>query len=321
MKISPVVIPTLNRYEHLKKCIDSLRNNSLAKDTELYISVDYPPSEKYRIGYDAVLQYLSNPIEGFRKVNVFIQEENLGASENGHFLYAKAFEDYDSLIFTEDDNIFSSNFLEYMNKTMEKYENDKSVYAVTGYRWPFNLEKRAESFKCSFISAWGCGLWKDRVDEFERFRREELLHFLKNVSNRRQFSRWNYHVYKQSVYVACEKHHMQIYRHNKGENVYRDADFIVVMYMYIKGMKVIVPYVSKVRNLGHDGSGENCDDHNASLYVEQEIDMRDTFDENAEAIDLNMEENAALSCFHESNDHTGLKERIKLFLMLKFMMK
>ncbi len=315
MNISPVVIPTLNRYEHLKKCIESLRNNSLAKDTELYISVDYPPEEKYRVGYDEIVQYLSNPIEGFKNVTVFFQEENLGASENGHFLYTKAFEDHDSLIFTEDDNIFSSNFLEYMNKMMELYRNDRSVYAVTGYRWPFKLEKRAESFRSSYISAWGCGLWKDRVEEFECFRREELVHYLKKSSNRSKFKSWSYHVYKQAVYVACEKHHMQIYRKNTADKVYRDADFIVEMYMHIRRLQVIVPYVSKVRNMGHDGSGENCDDSNSLIFDEQEIDSRDHF-EICEAVDLNEDELSKLSSFHENNDKTGLKERIKLNLML-----
>ena len=48
---APVLIPTCNRIHHLKRCVESIARNKLAKETELYISVDYPPSEKYQDGY------------------------------------------------------------------------------------------------------------------------------------------------------------------------------------------------------------------------------------------------------------------------------
>ena len=43
MYFSPVIIPTMNRYGHLKNLIDSLAKNKFASDTELYIGFDYPP--------------------------------------------------------------------------------------------------------------------------------------------------------------------------------------------------------------------------------------------------------------------------------------
>ena len=318
--ISPVVITTLNRYEHLKNCIESLKGCNLANETDIYISVDYPPSEKYQAGYERIVEYLNSPIDGFHDVHIYFQQKNLGSCDNSQFLYKKAFEDYDRLIYTEDDNEFSPTFLEYMNTMLERFKDEKSVYAICGYRWPFALEKKEASFFSPFISFWGCGLWRDKVRDFERFRRRELVSYLKNSQSRKKFIAWSPHEYKQAVYVACEKHHMQIYRHDTEEKVYRDADFIVAMYMHIRGMKVIVPYVSKVRNMGHDGSGENCDDFSAILYDKQEIDMREILGEETEIIELNSEEQAALSFFHESKDHTGIKERIKLFLMLSFMM-
>ena len=46
---APVCIPTCNRYNKLKKCIESLIANKEAKKTELYISVDYPPEERFLV--------------------------------------------------------------------------------------------------------------------------------------------------------------------------------------------------------------------------------------------------------------------------------
>ena len=54
---APVIIPTLNRHEHLIRCINSLKRNPLAKETELYISLDYPPAEKYVDGYLKIKKY------------------------------------------------------------------------------------------------------------------------------------------------------------------------------------------------------------------------------------------------------------------------
>lgn len=52
---APVIIPTLNRIEHLKRCIESLEKNTGADKTEVFVSLDFPPSDKYLQGYECVL--------------------------------------------------------------------------------------------------------------------------------------------------------------------------------------------------------------------------------------------------------------------------
>ena len=59
MVYAPIIIVTLNRYEHLKRCIESLQKNGWAKYTELYISVDYPADESHWEGYGKVRERLS----------------------------------------------------------------------------------------------------------------------------------------------------------------------------------------------------------------------------------------------------------------------
>ena len=44
---APVIIVTLNRYEHFKRCLDSLEKCTGANKTDVYVGLDYPPSEKY----------------------------------------------------------------------------------------------------------------------------------------------------------------------------------------------------------------------------------------------------------------------------------
>ena len=314
MNTAPVVIPTLNRTDHLKRCLSSLAKNKYASDTDIYISVDCPPSAKYEEGYKETLKYLESGIDGFRNVYVFIQEKNLGSSENGRFLYDKVWETGDRLIYTEDDNEFAPNFLEYMNGMLEKYKDDDSVYSVNGYLWPVDIQNRGEAFEAGFISAWGCGLWKNKVNDFAAFRREDIAKYLKSFGNRRKLKNWSYHVYKQALYIACDKHYMQIYRQNSSDKELRDADFIVAIYLYIKGKKVVIPYISKVKNTGHDGSGENCDDKESQMFEKQEIDSRDSF----ECFDVNEANKAELSVlkkYMDKGDRKSLKEAIKMILM------
>ena len=47
---APILIPTLNRYEHFKRCVESLAKCTHAEKTELVIGLDYPPSERYQKG-------------------------------------------------------------------------------------------------------------------------------------------------------------------------------------------------------------------------------------------------------------------------------
>ncbi len=314
MKMAPVVIPTLNRYEHLRNCIESLAVNKYAKETDLYISVDYPPAKKYEEGYHKVLEYVKGDIKGFKSVKVFIQKDNLGPSENGRFLYGRVWEDTDRLIYTEDDNIFSPNYLEYMNSMLDKYEDDTEIFAINGYLWPVKLSKCDGLFKTSLFSAWGCGLWKNRMEEYAKFRKENIADFLKDRNNRKAMKEWSYHVYKNALYIANDKYYLPIYRQNSSDGELRDSDFIVELYLYIKGKKTIIPFLSKVRNMGHDGTGENCDSAERESFDLQPFDNND-FYKTTEPEVLDKNDSEVIRHFFDDKESTSLKEKIKLLLM------
>ena len=84
-RYAPIIIPTLCRYEHLKECIESLARCKQAEKTWLYISLDYPASEKHVEGWKRISEYLQGGIQGFERVVCFYQKENLGALANEMF--------------------------------------------------------------------------------------------------------------------------------------------------------------------------------------------------------------------------------------------
>ena len=66
MLYAPVVIPTLNRFEHFKQCLESLERCNNADKTEVYVALDYPPSDKYVEGGEKLMStYLSRNLATF----------------------------------------------------------------------------------------------------------------------------------------------------------------------------------------------------------------------------------------------------------------
>ena len=78
LKCAPVVIPTLNRYTHLRRCVESLEDNTWAEYTDVFISVDFPPEEKYEEGHKKVVEYLKKKENNnsFKSLNLYFQKTN-----------------------------------------------------------------------------------------------------------------------------------------------------------------------------------------------------------------------------------------------------
>lgn len=252
---APVIIPTLCRAEHFKRCVESLKRNPYAKYTDLYIGLDYPAKESHVAGYNKIKEYLDSGIDGFRTVTIIRHEVNVGSSANARALKEKAFLTHDRYIFTEDDNEFSPNYLEYMNRCLVKYEDDPTVQAVTGYRYP--SENRAITgnvFSSEvYYAAFGCGTWKSKMEKMygmltvpfcERIYKDS--NFMKKLQRESKNQYCNF--------VKGMLGYTKLIQENQ---VWR-CDMIYGIYMLSEGKKMVFPTISKVRNHGYDGSGLNC---------------------------------------------------------------
>lgn len=282
MIYAPVIIPTLNRYDHLKRLIDSLIGNSYAKETELYISLDYPPSEKYTEGYKRTEQYLDSSDKwGFKGVHIYKQEHNLGPSDNIDFLKEKVFEKYDRFIYTEDDNEFSPNFLEYIDKGLEIFKEDSEVFAIAAGIEDFeefNFGDGENVIKFNVFQARGYGMWKDRCEaQKDWINYENMLMVAKNRDLCRRLYNNAPLAYTELFNVLlANPSEKSIYIRDDGR--VREFDYTRSIYMAVYDMYVVIPKKCKVRNWGYDGSGINCEvraDYDPSSRM---IDASETFD-------------------------------------------
>ena len=243
---APVVIPTLNRYEHFKRCLESLERCTWAEHTDVYVALDYPPSEKYVNGWKKIDDFLHEKEKGngFKSLVVRRRDHNLGVghpNSNSTLLLREVKEMYDRYIFTEDDNEFSPNFLEYINWGLEKYEKDESVYAICGYNDINSQGFENNVYKINVLfNAWGYGCWFSRREKFLKIKDHDfLVEYVKGYKWSDVFS---------STIIIKSSILFQIANKKFWGDVLRNL-------LPAEERWCIFPTISKVRNWGWDGSG------------------------------------------------------------------
>ena len=248
MKYAPVIIPTLCRYEHLKRCLESLSQCTGAGETEVYIGLDYPAKDSHWDGYNKIKDYLLSVNElKFKKLHVIERTYNHGFGPNGNFacLRNEVFKSYDRLIASEDDNIFSPNFLIYMNKGLEKYFTHKKCISICGYNYHnLDLSKYDKNIYLSReFSAWGYGIWKDKWDDV--IEKICTLDYAKSI-----IESWGniFTIYKYEPRLLNT-----VLLNIASKRVFNDT--MIVCFQYLNNHYSIFPTLSKVRNLGFDKSG------------------------------------------------------------------
>lgn len=286
MIIAPVLITTLCRYEHFRRCVESLGRNFYAKDTELYIGLDYPLKESHWEGYRKILAYVDQGVDGFKEVHVVKRERNLGSSENYRQMREIIFEKYDRLIFSEDDNEFSPNCLEYMNKALDMFEDNPSVIAVSGYMYPIDcqgMEGNAMLLN-TYFSAFGKGVYKRTEELFaDKINMDTFTKMYHNISKMRKLRKISVNQYCNFVKAFLEYTPDLV---NNGE--IRRVDLAYGLYMFFYDYSMVFPKESKVRNWGYDGSGINCDSQ-----IRMNSDMKQgeiyyrNYDYSSQKVDLN----------------------------------
>ncbi len=302
---APVIITTLNRFDHFKQCLESLENCKYADETDVYIALDYPPSEEYEEGWKLIDRYIRDKEKqnGFKNLIVYRRTENYFFSGRGNLRVAinDLPKNVDRYITSEDDNIFSPLFLEYMNLCLEKYEDNPDVVCVTGYSYPVDWSRsegatiQLQNFNAS---AWGWAWWREKKNKIENDFLDEILFHNATIDIKNG-------KYKRLIAPALIEYTDYI----KGADVKlqkRMTDVGMRIYIAMRDKYVVSPLISFVRNKGFDGSGQYCgnnqhllDNSNALTYdyVHQPIYESDNFNIVENNNDLLEENRCKLSKF------------------------
>jgi hypothetical protein len=158
INLAPIALFAYNRPSHLKETIESLKKNTLAKESILYIFSDGFKNQNDKTDVNLVREYLKT-INGFKEVIIIENLINKGLAINIKEGVDNVLEKFDKIIVLEDDLLTSINFLTFMNTALEIYENDIKVCQVNGYSY---FEKYIKKFKLPnnfFIKGADCLGW------------------------------------------------------------------------------------------------------------------------------------------------------------------
>ncbi len=242
MKLAPIAIFTYNRYSHLKRTIEALQRNYLAKESEIFIFSDGAKSESDMLEVQKVRDYISC-INGFKKVNIVKKSSNLGLAQSIITGVSEIINRYGSIIVLEDDLETSPFFLDYMNLTLQNYSPD-NVWSIAGYSPTIQIPESYvyETFLAFRNCSWGWATWKQNwnVTDWDV---KDFNEFFINKENRNSFEKGGNDL---SI--------MLLKQMNNQINSW-SIRFNYAGYKY--NLPTVYPTNSFVRNIGVDGSGTN----------------------------------------------------------------
>lgn len=316
MKKVALIIPTLCRYEHFVNCVESLKKNTYACEFDLYIALDYPSKDTHWDGYNKIAAYLSaNNFDCFNKKNVVKRTHNYGAYKNEvNMLEDYIFPYYDMWCRTDDDVVFSENYLEYMYKNLEKYEKDENIMAVSGYSYPCNYvvsDGASVFFQNYHVPMWGTGFWKKKFLEMRS-------RIVDDICIHRNF---DYYIRDKSYKNLIDARYIDFVdaglSWQSDKLVYLMSDVAITIYCGLHNKCVAYPVISKAKNNGFDGSGMTCqilkEDTEIYRINVQKIDDKKTY----KIVEDEMESNEnyqIINTFDSRSKVSLYKSKLKLLL-------
>ena len=244
MYISPIIIFTYNRLDHLNTLIRSLKKNPLFEKSKVLVFSDGPKNEIDKKKIEKIRVYLKKKLIS-RNCEIIERPSNYGLSKNIIDGINHTFKKYDKIIILEDDLEVSPFFLNYMNDALDLYANSKNVSSISGYMYPIEPTKFSSNyFFLKIIESWGWGTWKRAWNNFEK----DSLILKKQIDEKKLANQFNFGS-GISYYKMLE------------DNINGLNDSWAVRWYastFLKNMYTLFPSKSFVNNIGIDNSGENC---------------------------------------------------------------
>ncbi len=242
MTLAPIAIFTYNRYSHLKKTIEALQRNYLAKESEVFIFSDGAKSEIDMPEVQKVRDYISY-VNGFKNVNIVLQNSNLGLAQSIITGVSEIINRYGSIIVLEDDLETSPFYLDYMNSALHNYSAD-NIWSIAGYSPSIQIPESYtyETFLAFRNCSWGWATWKQNWNETD-WNVKDFNEFFITKENRKRFEKGG----NDLSIMLLKQMNNQI---NSWSIRFNYAG-------YKHNLPTVYPTNSFVRNIGVDGSGTN----------------------------------------------------------------
>lgn len=244
--ISPIVLFIYNRSAHTKQTLEALSSNTLAQESDLFIFADGPKENASTETLEKIRQTreIVRSKKWCKNVTVIESEKNKGLAASIISGVTEIANKYGKVIVLEDDIVTGKYFLEFMNDALDKYENEKKVWHIAGWRDPVKNAEKGGSYFYPTMDCWGWATWADRWQYFKKDA-----------------------TYYQSVFTDEMKFHFNIEGAEPGNwaQIEQNASgkintWAIFWYatLFLKNGLCLAPTKSLVRNIGLDNSGVHC---------------------------------------------------------------
>lgn len=240
--LAPIILFTFNRLDHTQKTIEALKKNPLAQYSHLIVFNDAPKNQNQQDDVLSVRRYLKK-VDGFKSIELKFKEKNMGLAQSIILGVTEIIELYGKVIVLEDDIVTSPSFLNYMNEALNFYEDKKSVWHISGWNYPINIDNLNSFFFTRIMNCWGWATWKDRWNYFEKNPQKVISNFTREDITRFDFE-------------DSEAFWYQIKANIRGK-INTWAIFWYATIFKNNGL-CLNPTVRFIENIGLDGSGVHC---------------------------------------------------------------
>ncbi len=158
--VTPILILAFNRPELVQKLLDRLRE---IEPTQLFFAVDGPradrPSDAELV---AATQACAKLIDWPCEVRTLFRETNLGCGRAVSSALSWFFSNVERGIILEDDVLPRLEFFPYCEELLERYEDDRRVFAISGSNFvPAEHISTNGTYRFSHIThVWGWATWR-----------------------------------------------------------------------------------------------------------------------------------------------------------------
>jgi hypothetical protein len=247
--LAPIILFAYNRPAHTGLVLEYLFNCRLANESKLWIFIDGPKPG----ASEETLAAIAEVKKAVRKKNWCKEVTIVEATENKGLIRAnvdgitRIVNEFGRVIVLEDDNLVSPGFLTYMNDALDFYQEIPRVMHISAFVRPdfTPVEVTESTFFFYHTRTWGWGTWKRAWDKFDI----DALSVYKKVKAKGDIKRLNmdgtFEFFWGLKAVA------------KGR--LRSWNAMWHSTAFLNDGLCLYPKKSLVSNIGHDGSGTNCE--------------------------------------------------------------
>lgn len=240
--LAPIALFVYNRPAHTQRCLDALLNNDTFNASPLYIFCDGPRNtadEKAVHDVRALVQSCRHP---HKFVNPSSRNQGLANSVMAGLSTVLAI--HEEVIVVEDDLVVGPSFLDYLNRSLDRYRDETQVMQVAAHMYPVDPATKHDAFFLPLASSWGWATWRRAWQHFDA----SMRHY--ETLSRDPVRRHRFNLDAPLPYFEF------LHRQHTGR---ADSWFIRwYLSIFMNDGLVLYPRYSHVRNRGFDGTGVHC---------------------------------------------------------------